>query len=84
MKYSGHDRLPLLLHFVGQKVFAKLCDYMDDVDLYAQKYDDVIKKLDELFKPKVIEKSVINFIARSKGEMKPYKISLRIISNLWF
>ena len=28
---------------------------MDDVDLYKQKYNDVIKKLEKLYKPKVIE-----------------------------
>ena len=37
LKIQGEKRLPLLFHYIGQKVFSKLCDYMDDVDLYKQK-----------------------------------------------
>ena len=45
----------MLLHFIGQKVFSKLCDYMDDANVYNEKYDTLISKLEELYKPRVIE-----------------------------
>lgn len=54
-KIEGEARLPYLLHFIGTKNFSTLCDYMDDADLYTQKYTDVTDKLKDLFEPEVIE-----------------------------
>lgn len=49
------EKVPYLLHYLGQKVFAKLCDYMDDEDVYKKDYSVLVKKLKELYEPKVIE-----------------------------
>ena len=45
------DKVPILLHYIGTNSYSKLCDYMDDVNLYTQKFKALKKKLFELFEP---------------------------------
>lgn len=35
-------KLPHVLHYMGQENYDNLCDYLDNVNLYEKKYEEVI------------------------------------------
>lgn len=55
MKTPDTEKVPLLLHYIGTHAFSTLCDYMNDEDLYTKTFEEIEKKLKELYTPEGIE-----------------------------
>ena len=53
METKETDKVPLLLHYIGTNLYSKLCDYMDDVNLYTQEF-------------KVLKKNYSNYLNQKK------------------
>ncbi|XP_070517908.1 uncharacterized protein [Cardiocondyla obscurior] len=51
----GEDRVTHLLHYVGEEVFNKLCDYFGAEDPYTKSYSELTDKLKELYAPAKFE-----------------------------
>ncbi|XP_024890388.1 uncharacterized protein LOC112466501 [Temnothorax curvispinosus] len=49
------DRVAYLLHFVGVEIFGILCDRLDPVDPYTQRYGTLVEKLKEFYEPELLE-----------------------------
>lgn len=55
MKIQGEDKVPHLLHYVGEEAFNNLCDHFGAEDPYTKTYSVLVNKLKELYAPASLE-----------------------------
>lgn len=55
MRIQDKDKVPHLLHYVGEEAFNNLCDHFGADDPYTKAYDVLVNKLKELYAPASLE-----------------------------